>query len=991
MGIKKKFLKVPLFIKNPGSSGGFFTKDWFPLNVIILAILGGGIGLLIWFLTKPKPPKCKTGSICGTECCTYGQTCCGLMPNSKCIDDLKETCINEKPCLKGNTTIDEHSDCCTSTKPIPGLHKCYGCPTKSSCWPVNSHNPFRSKSPSLPIVIPTSISPFSPSKSQKSFSDTVESKKTCVYPQNHQSSDDPNPFQPTPTNMACTLNEQCVLTPAYPVGGGKNVCCPKELLDGYGDCCMGDDNIVCGKNCCTKPEFCCPKTGECCIPGQKCTDNGCKDICNLGCNTYNSTSCPEYNGSCCPSNAPQNSANPPSGCYNCCDPDEICNISENSSGKPISAKCDKPTCILDQPVQFQPDALAVWTGGNWEHKVLQQPMTCTGPTGDCAYDSPTNAPRQNGAHLYKLCENPNLKFNLGNDNSGIYELTEETKLSPAYGSCAPDACDKYLINNSGNQGHSTTAGISWDVVDKDLGGGKKNPEWGDRITVTETNKFITSIGGKDIPKAGENQMSQFCAKQTTGNQIASVNKAWKDWSQSHSIESKHDPCLNKNLSCFGKGTIHNKDLAHCPDTLPPQGQMTPGDRLLFKNRTCSLKNWQFDPNNYLHSKNPNPKSLYTGYNCAHNDNTFCGYGKSVATDRQNSVNCYNGFLATYDHTLLSQDGGPAVPPSKLEPWYITSDGTPGCAIPGREKILYKDQCGMPLDDGGSIYPWNYFVPSGGNGAAQIPNKNTSNDIMNSNARIFIPWSDEYGDSETSLSDMKKQLALKPAPVIKQYYCKQKAGPNAFSPSQRNDSIHNKEGAPDIIRSVEWCQTDNNPGTNTCPPDSKAKFFSTEPAALEYCEAADDQGRGGLVYPHQNNGWYTGCTSSIGKGGVCNDGLWKCESGLALDNPDMTCNQVCGGRYAAGSQSIGKMSNQVNQLIDDTCTGGTPDGTSKILIQVLNSDGKQVRQNTMASENNTCPCNLINSADSTDIQCCTAQQCACLPEGVNTEWSPMKYS
>ena len=80
--------------------GNFFTKDWFPLNIIITLVLAA-IAVVIWGLVtnwgkgQPVIHPCKTGqSRCGTGC----------------IDDIK-VCVNGKPCDSEKATQD-NKKCC---------------------------------------------------------------------------------------------------------------------------------------------------------------------------------------------------------------------------------------------------------------------------------------------------------------------------------------------------------------------------------------------------------------------------------------------------------------------------------------------------------------------------------------------------------------------------------------------------------------------------------------------------------------------------------------------------------------------------------------------------------------------------------------------------------------------------------------------------------------------------------------------------------------
>ena len=145
--VKQKFLKVPLFIKKPGIGGGFFTRDWFPLNIIILAIIGTGIGLLIYFILhkKPKaPPLCKNPrDYCNGLCCNsdsmtksgsrlpdYSECCQAIDGNTQCTT-ANETCVGGTVCPDESSTADG-LHCCLDENSVPGDDACLNC-TPGTC------------------------------------------------------------------------------------------------------------------------------------------------------------------------------------------------------------------------------------------------------------------------------------------------------------------------------------------------------------------------------------------------------------------------------------------------------------------------------------------------------------------------------------------------------------------------------------------------------------------------------------------------------------------------------------------------------------------------------------------------------------------------------------------------------------------------------------------------------------------------------------------
>ena len=83
--------------------GSFFTKDWFPLNIIIVLVLGG-IGVLIWGLVTHwgHPPQPRGA-------CAKGTSRCGP---KNCINDTQYTCVDGEQCDIDKATTGKNKKCC---------------------------------------------------------------------------------------------------------------------------------------------------------------------------------------------------------------------------------------------------------------------------------------------------------------------------------------------------------------------------------------------------------------------------------------------------------------------------------------------------------------------------------------------------------------------------------------------------------------------------------------------------------------------------------------------------------------------------------------------------------------------------------------------------------------------------------------------------------------------------------------------------------------
>ena len=744
----KKFLRVPLTIKKPGKIGGFFTKDWFPLNVIILAIVGSGIGLLIWFLTKPKPPKCKEPeTLCNNKCCTENQHCC----QDQCLDKNKWSCPDGKKCLYINTTNDNHK-CCSDENSVPGENSCHNCGS-GSCKPLFTKPPTKAPAHSKSYLDTATVTP-------------IEfDYGTCLFPKENSDG-----FFESMAPVLCSNAPDCDVTPVISKSTNKFVCCPKDLVL-HNWCCDGD-YITCPQNvpdeqvqgqrrCCLPNESCCynKKNGEsaCCGPQQQCVQGVCKDICNIDCNIFNNSGCKSLKPSCCPSGKP-NTGNP-SGCLNCCQQDQVCIVepdghpASSPGGSTETTQCITPKCDLESILFTPDDTLEIFGGGGGPESLNIQALQCGGvgswtsdPTGDCAMTHIDREGMTNRPKLYKICKNKNIPTELtGNNDNDDYRLTEKAQLSAISGECNGENC----VDSTFDQNK-----IQWETKADKLGISSVNDEFNQMIDHMHLpdegiNKFTGELG---VSSTGKPDLTQLCLNKPPTT-VVNYNAKWKTFSETHDkygsknnqtpimsdsgFEPSVGPCKTSNTTCISNGSTNTEDLWKCGTPQPKS------DR---QEQICSTSNWEFL------SRTPGTPQ-FTGYMCeSDDDNTFCSYGKSMGGSKANSINCYNGFLLDFSNGLIKTKFG------KLDqPWYLTNpDPTSfnpnpqGMQLTGKKVYIYNNLY-SPIKQGVPI------------------SETVSQELLGGKANVFIKWDPTWKSEKQVL----KAAQISPFQPAEAWWCYQR--------------------------------------------------------------------------------------------------------------------------------------------------------------------------------------------------------------------------
>jgi hypothetical protein len=226
--------------------GSFFTKDWFPLNIIITLVLGG-IGVLIWGLVTHwgHPPKHRGA-------CAKGTSRCG--PKGDCIDDSKYACVNGEQCDIDQATTGKNKKCCgrDGNKPMrsdDGL-------TCVSCYGPKSQDCNKKEYPSNTCC--------------------AKDEECCGEGKGTFNGQCCKNSGPASSHQECTKNDgegvKCCPSSQVWMDQGHKRCCDGQVVtntNGPNICCT-DKEFICNKSandkktkvCCSEP--CCEQGGICC-------------------------------------------------------------------------------------------------------------------------------------------------------------------------------------------------------------------------------------------------------------------------------------------------------------------------------------------------------------------------------------------------------------------------------------------------------------------------------------------------------------------------------------------------------------------------------------------------------------------------------------------------------------------------------------------------------------------------------------------------------
>ena len=363
---KPKFLKIPLNIKqnSPKTVGGFFSADWFPLNVIILGAAGGIIFLIYWLLVKllkkkPGPQKCtKDQTQCGMICCDkLGPQCC----NGQCIVTDEFCCVDGELCPSDQCGYADHDlqVCCKPPDVVPDPYAVSGCTScHGDAWCRAGPGPDSAKIPPGPAA---------PGPATGYCTTKGPAKSSGPGPTTA-----PFPWQPPYTlPPRCKSDKDCNYTLCPTKGQVAKSCCiesqciPKIAGQSEGGCCH--ENTLC-KNAQGQNIACCQtiskdesasglSSGGCCtwaVPGadtdvtECCPPDSCCSSRPSGDTACNSQVCVNPK-----SLEPKNGKVPSCKGMTICKSNEICNYATGTpGGKP---KCDTlPLCGEQAVPQIDP-------------------------------------------------------------------------------------------------------------------------------------------------------------------------------------------------------------------------------------------------------------------------------------------------------------------------------------------------------------------------------------------------------------------------------------------------------------------------------------------------------------------------------------------------------------------------------------------------------------------------------------------------------------